>query len=96
MIARRTWRAALAWLLPLLLLLLVAPAQALETSGPLNLRIALHDVDRDREYVAGHSNGAFMANYLGAKLGGRLAAIASMAGTVGLHLGLEIPSPTAP
>ncbi len=54
------------------------------------------DVDRDREYVAGHSNGAFMANYLGAKLGGRLAAIASMAGTVGLHLGLEIPSPTAP
>ncbi len=49
MIARRTWRAALAWLLPLLLLLLVAPAQALETSGPLNLRIALHDVDRDRE-----------------------------------------------
>ena len=54
------------------------------------------DVDRDREYVAGHSNGAFMANALGAKLGGRLAAIASVAGTVGLRLGQEIPPPLAP
>ena len=54
------------------------------------------NVDRDREYVVGHSNGAFMANFLGAKLGGRLAAIASMAGTVGLRSGLEIPAPVAP
>ena len=54
------------------------------------------NVDRDREFVAGHSNGAFMANYLAAKMGGRLAAIASMAGTVGLWPGVEIPAPVAP
>lgn len=54
------------------------------------------NVDRDREYVVGHSNGAFMANDLGAKIGGRLAAIASMAGTVGLRPGFEIPRPAAP
>lgn len=54
------------------------------------------EIDRDREYVAGHSNGAFMANDFGAKLGGRLAAIASVAGTVGLQPGKEIPPPTAP
>lgn len=54
------------------------------------------NVDKDREYVAGHSNGAFMANYLGAKLGARLAAIGSMAGTVGLRPGVEIPTPIAP
>ena len=54
------------------------------------------NVDRDREYVVGHSNGAFMANFMGAKSGGRLAAIASMAGTIGLRAGLEIPKPEAP
>lgn len=54
------------------------------------------EVDRNREYVVGHSNGAFMANYMGAKLGNRLAAIASMAGTVGLRAGVEIPAPAAP
>ena len=54
------------------------------------------NVDRDREYVVGHSNGAFMANFLGAKVGGRLAAIASMAGTVGLRPGFEIPAPASP
>lgn len=54
------------------------------------------NVDRNREFVVGHSNGAFMANLLGAKLGGRLAAIASMAGTVGIMPGNEIPKPAAP
>lgn len=53
-------------------------------------------VDRDREFVVGHSNGAFMANLLGSKLSGRLAAIASMAGTVGLSAEKEIPAPAAP
>ncbi|RYG21176.1 hypothetical protein EON82_19290, partial [bacterium] len=54
------------------------------------------NVDKSREYVVGHSNGAFMANLLGAKLGGRLAAIASMAGSVGLNPTKQIPAPTAP
>jgi len=53
-------------------------------------------VDRKREYVVGHSNGAFMANLLGAKLGARLAAIASMAGTVGLSAANTIPKPAVP
>ncbi len=54
------------------------------------------ETDRDREYVVGHSNGAFMANFMGSKVGGRLAAIASMAGTVGLTPTNEIPAPAAP
>ena len=54
------------------------------------------NADKSREFVVGHSNGAFMANLLGAKLGSRLAAIASMAGTVGLSPDKEIPAPTAP
>ncbi len=41
-------------------------------------------VDPDRIFIAGHSNGAFMANYLGAKLSKRIAAIGSVAGTVGV------------
>jgi len=54
------------------------------------------NVDRSREFVVGHSNGAFMANLLGANLGRRLAAIASMAGTIGLNPTKEIPDPVAP
>lgn len=54
------------------------------------------NADKGREYVVGHSNGAFMANLLGAKLGSRLAAIASMAGSVGLNSTKQIPAPTAP
>jgi len=52
--------------------------------------------DKNREFVVGHSNGAFMANLLGSKLGGRLAAIASMAGSIGLNPEHEIPTPTSP
>lgn len=52
--------------------------------------------DKNREFVAGHSNGAFMANLMAAKLGNRLAAIASMAGSVGLNPEKEIPAPVAP
>lgn len=54
------------------------------------------NVDRDRQFVVGHSNGAFMANLLGSRLSGRLAAIASMAGTVGLGPGKTIPAPSSP
>lgn len=56
-------------------------------------------IDPDRVYVCGHSNGAFLANYVGAKLGGRLAAIGSVAGTVGLQTPSgpkTIPDPGAP
>jgi polyhydroxybutyrate depolymerase len=41
-------------------------------------------VDVDRVYVAGHSNGAFMAHFLAARLSSRLAAVAAVAGTVGV------------
>lgn len=54
------------------------------------------NVDRKREYVVGHSNGAFMANALGAHLAGRLAAIASVAGSVGLSSEQTIAKPAAP
>ena len=53
-------------------------------------------IDKDREFVVGHSNGAFMANTLGSRLGNRLAAIASMAGTVGLDSKNKIPAPVSP
>ncbi len=52
--------------------------------------------DKNREYIVGHSNGAFMANLMGSKLSGRLAAIASMAGSVGLNPEKEIPAPEEP
>jgi len=41
-------------------------------------------IDTDRVFVAGHSNGAFLANLLAARLSTRVAAIASVAGTVGV------------
>lgn len=43
-------------------------------------------VDLDREYVCGHSNGAMLALFVGSRLSGRLAAIASVAGTIGVPL----------
>jgi polyhydroxybutyrate depolymerase len=53
------------------------------------------NVDKNREYVCGHSNGAFMANYLGAKLSSRLAAIGSVAGSTGTKTE-SIPDPETP
>jgi polyhydroxybutyrate depolymerase len=53
------------------------------------------NVDKNREYVCGHSNGAFMANYLGAKLSSRLAAIGSVAGSTGTKT-KRIPDPDSP
>ena len=53
-------------------------------------------IDRDRLYVYGHSNGAFLANLVAAKLGDRIAAFASVAGTTGLKGGAGIPDPVAP
>ena len=41
-------------------------------------------VDTDRVFVAGHSNGAFLAHLLGSKLSTKIAAIAAVAGTVGV------------
>lgn len=42
------------------------------------------NVDKKREYVFGHSNGAMMSYYLGSVLGDRLAAVAGLSGTIGL------------
>jgi polyhydroxybutyrate depolymerase len=53
-------------------------------------------VDLDRVFVAGHSNGAMMADLLGARLAPRLAAIAVVAGTIGLGGTRMIPEPSAP
>ncbi len=57
-------------------------------------------VDPKRIYIAGHSNGAFLANYAASKLSKRIAAFASVAGTVGTPLSKNdvknIPDPVAP
>ena len=42
------------------------------------------NVDKKREYVFGHSNGAMMSYYLGSVLGDRLASVAGISGSVGL------------
>jgi polyhydroxybutyrate depolymerase len=42
------------------------------------------NIDKKREYVFGHSNGAMMSYYLGSVLGDRLAAVAGISGSVGL------------
>ena len=42
------------------------------------------NIDKKREYVFGHSNGAMMSYYLGSVMGDRLAAVAGISGTVGL------------
>lgn len=41
-------------------------------------------IDPDRVFVAGHSNGAFLAHLLGARLSKKIAAIAAVAGTIGI------------
>jgi polyhydroxybutyrate depolymerase len=56
-------------------------------------------IDKKREYVFGHSNGAMMAYYVGSRLSGRLAAVAGIAGTIGIPQGstkLMIPEPKHP
>ncbi len=52
-------------------------------------------LDPKREYLCGHSNGAFMTNFAGSKLAIRLAAIGVVAGTIGAS-GKQIPPPTGP
>lgn len=57
-------------------------------------------IDPDRVYVAGHSNGAFLAHLLASQLSTKIAAIAAVAGTIGVpnadgSLKL-IPEPIAP
>ena len=42
------------------------------------------NIDKKREYIFGHSNGAMMSYYLGSVMGDRLAAVAGISGTVGL------------
>jgi polyhydroxybutyrate depolymerase len=44
-------------------------------------------VDTRREFVVGHSNGAFMTYELASKLAGRIAAIGVVAGTIGVDRG---------
>jgi polyhydroxybutyrate depolymerase len=57
------------------------------------------NIDRKREFLFGHSNGAMMAYYVGAKLSDRLAAVAGIAGTIGIPsngTNLTIPEPKGP
>ena len=58
------------------------------------------NVDPDRIYIAGHSNGAFLSHLLAAELGNRIAAIGAVAGTVGVpnkEGGFKtIPDPVSP
>lgn len=56
-------------------------------------------VDKDRVYVAGHSNGAFMSHLLASRLSDRIAAIGAVAGTIGVPGSagpLTIPDPKGP
>ncbi|CAN5427137.1 hypothetical protein BH11ARM1_BH11ARM1_08140 [soil metagenome] len=55
-------------------------------------------VDAKRIFVVGHSNGAMLANLVGARFSGKVAAIGSVAGTIGLPTGPNrlIPDPTQP
>lgn len=41
-------------------------------------------IDPQRVYVAGHSNGAMLAGLCGSKMSGRVAAVAAVAGSIGL------------
>lgn len=55
---------------------------------------ARYTVDPRRVFVVGHSNGGFMAHRLACEIGGRLAAIVSLAGAVWLNPGAcPAPSP---
>ena len=53
------------------------------------------NVNRKREYVCGHSNGAFLSNFIGSRLANRIAAIGSVAGTIGVG-NKDIPEPVGP
>jgi len=57
-------------------------------------------VDKKREYVFGHSNGAMMSYYLGGVMSDRFAAIAGIAGTIGIPKATsaikEVPEPKNP
>jgi polyhydroxybutyrate depolymerase len=57
-------------------------------------------IDAKRIYVVGHSNGAMLAELVGSKLGYEVAAIAAVAGTIGLRRPDgsydEIPKPADP
>lgn len=58
-------------------------------------------VDEDRVFVAGHSNGAMLAELVGARLSERVAAVGAMAGTIGLvgpkgRPMVQIPAPKNP
>jgi polyhydroxybutyrate depolymerase len=57
-------------------------------------------VDRKREYIFGHSNGAMMAFLCGSRLSGRLAAVAGISGTIGIPrnktMPNKIPTPKSP
>ena len=59
-----------------------------------------YNIDPDRIYIAGHSNGAMMAYHLAAIFSDVVAAIASNAGCIGAHLKdfemVTIPKPANP
>ena len=55
--------------------------------------MALYNIDTTRIYVTGFSMGGFMANRLACELGDRLAAIASVSGTIGTALNCTNPDP---
>jgi polyhydroxybutyrate depolymerase len=61
----------------------------------LNESEKIASVDRQREYVCGHSNGAFLTHLVASQYGSRLAAGAAVAGTIGFT-GKVIPDPKTP
>jgi polyhydroxybutyrate depolymerase len=42
------------------------------------------NIDKKREFIMGHSNGAMMSMFLGSKLAPRIAAVAGISGTIGI------------
>ena len=42
------------------------------------------NIDKKREFIMGHSNGAMMSMFLGSKLATRIAAVAGISGTIGI------------
>ncbi|MCA9685038.1 MAG: alpha/beta hydrolase fold domain-containing protein, partial [Myxococcales bacterium] len=65
------------------------------TAALIDHLIAGEDVDPDRVFVTGISNGGFMAHRIGCDLGDRVAAIAPVAGTLSQEL-LEVCEPAGP
>ena len=65
------------------------------TAALIDHLIASEDVDPDRVFVTGISNGGFMAHRIGCDLGDRVAAIAPVAGTLSQEL-LEVCEPAGP